>query len=324
MFVKSRPTILVDQLLAQLGLQQESVFTKYGVPYHSKMKVKSPFRTDNNPSCTFFYNEKRNLLLKDWATNETFNCIHVVAKYYGVEYIDAIPIIIREYQINVESIQSNEQIVQTKNKSIIKVVKQDFTKHDITYLKSFGLTRALCDEYNIFSIKLFFLNGILKHHYTPLDPILGYYFGKNGVEERWKIYFYKRKKPQLRFMCNTNRIAGWIQLPSSGDTLIITKSLKDVVVLKRMGYAAIAGQSESFVFYQSIIDELKLRFKHIFVLYDNDPTGIEKSTMLCSMFNLYPIFSIEKDTTDTVKKYGFEHTKMHLEQSIHAHISKLR
>jgi len=145
--------------------------------------------------------------------------------------------------------------------------------------------------------------------------MIGYYFGTDEYgNERWKIYFYKRKKDTIRFICNTNRIAGWIQIPKEGDLLILTKSLKDVMVLHRMNYHAIAGQSENFHFYQSIIDELKQRFKQIVVIYDNDEKGILFSNAICSEFNLEQRFMLHKDISDQVKLTNYQSTLEYIQK----------
>ena len=64
---------------------------------------------------------------------------------------------------------------------------------------------------------------------------------------------------------------GWKQLPEKGDELIITKSLKDVMSIDSiLGIPAVSLQSEGTKPKPHIIQELKNRFKTIYLLYDND------------------------------------------------------
>jgi len=64
---------------------------------------------------------------------------------------------------------------------------------------------------------------------------------------------------------------GWENLPKSGQTLIITKSLKDVMsIVDVLDIPSVALQSESVKPKDKIIKELHSRFEMIYILYDND------------------------------------------------------
>jgi KaiC/GvpD/RAD55 family RecA-like ATPase len=69
-------------------------------------------------------------------------------------------------------------------------------------------------------------------------------------------------------------------LPDKGEKLFITGGEKDVMSLAAQGFDAISLNSETASLDKSIADELKLRFNHIIVLYDNDATGIKQSEIL--------------------------------------------
>lgn len=61
-------------------------------------------------------------------------------------------------------------------------------------------------------------------------------------------------------------IQGYKQLPEKGDILIITKSLKDVMCLCKMGIPAVSPASESTFIPNIALEELKKRFKRIIIL----------------------------------------------------------
>jgi hypothetical protein len=310
MFISSRPLINKETLFNHID--QKQIFEQYGVEYTTK-QFKSPLRNDNHPSCSFFYGSDGTLLLKDWTLNETINAIGFVANKYGMSNTDAMYKIYDDFKLELKDVSLIEQSepieISKSKKSKIAVVKQPYTQLDIEYFKSYHITSKQCNTFRVYSIRNLFLNGSMFHTYSSFDPMIGYYFGTNGSEERWKIYFYKRKKSTVRFICNTNRIAGWIQLPSTGNILVITKSLKDVMVFNRLGYHAISPQSESFQFYESIIDELKQRFKRIVVIYDNDEPGIIASKLISQQFNLESKFMESKDLSDQMKKTGYTATE---------------
>ena len=64
-------------------------------------------------------------------------------------------------------------------------------------------------------------------------------------------------------------------LPKSGDDyVVITKSLKDVMVLYEFNIPAIAPNSETLFISDKQLEKLKSKFKNIVVFYYNDCVGI--------------------------------------------------
>ena len=70
-----------------------------------------------------------------------------------------------------------------------------------------------------------------------------------------------------KFITNANAyyMQGWKQLNRNNDTLIITKALKDVMLLDKLGYSAIAPNSESYNIPDNIIKEITSSYKNIIV-----------------------------------------------------------
>lgn len=81
---------------------------------------------------------------------------------------------------------------------------------------------------------------------------------------------------KYRFISNWKsfRLQGDHMLPKTGDYLVITKSLKDVMTLYNLGIPAIAPISENCFLSEAQYHRLKERFKHIILLYDNDRPGL--------------------------------------------------
>lgn len=81
---------------------------------------------------------------------------------------------------------------------------------------------------------------------------------------------------KYRFISNWKsfRLQGDHTLPKTGDYLVITKSLKDVMTLYNLGIPAIAPISENCFLSEAQYHRLKERFKHIILLYDNDRPGL--------------------------------------------------
>lgn len=63
-------------------------------------------------------------------------------------------------------------------------------------------------------------------------------------------------------------------LPKSGDAIVITKSLKDIMVLYEFGIPAIAPISENCYLTDAQHNKLVNRFNKVILFYDNDKAGI--------------------------------------------------
>lgn len=311
-----KPDITEEYILKRVS--QEEIFYHYlGVPVQYHERFCSPIRNDKNPTCTFKKQPSGLIIYRDWAEPEHYSCFSIVKRIYNCDMFSAIrhiyvdmlienkPIV---HQIKIDKSSNN----QKSNKSIIQVEFDKWQPEVISYLKSYHLDSETCKKFNIFPIKTVFLNGTIHYRYNPNDPAIGYYFGNNGEHERWKIYFIKRRS-KFRFLCNTNRINGWIQLPESGKQLVITKSLKDVACLSLFNIPAIAMQNETTLPYDYIIEEMKERFEHIVSLYDYDMTGIRLATELKELYHINPLFfkNVDKvkDFSDYLKVHGKQKTQ---------------
>lgn len=100
---------------------------------------------------------------------------------------------------------------------------------------------------------------------------------------------------------------------NGGDDLVITKSLKDVMVLYEHGIPAIAPCSENLFVSDSQYDRLKKKYKRIYLFYDNDEPGIKamckikkQHTDLRVLF--LPRHGSDKDISDYRKAHGNKNT----------------
>lgn len=298
----------------------------------------SPLRKDKYPTCSFKYCSDGVLRFRDWALmNRSEDCFGIVQYIHKIDFKTALDLIIKDMKLdekepnldNINKINLEYKKITGKpsksNKSRIDVIipKSRFRKEDGEYLSQYNITSKIAKKYRVFSIDKVWINRSPVYVRKGDDPCLGYFFGSSSDgknEGRWKLYFYNRpgngKNP--RFMCNTNRINGWIQIPEKGDFLIITKSLKDVMVLDLFGIPAISMQNETTLPYERIINELKGRFNTIYSLMDFDLTGIRIANRIKKLYNIQPLFLFNgrfgslnyeaKDISDYIKNFGIEDT----------------
>ena len=70
-------------------------------------------------------------------------------------------------------------------------------------------------------------------------------------------------------------ISLWTKIPEYGNVLCICSSVKDSLCLwANAGIPAVCPQGEGYRMSTTAINELKRRFKKIYILFDNDETGI--------------------------------------------------
>ena len=271
----------------------------------------SPIRKDKNPTCSFYRNKRNELIFHDFGSGQHLNFIGVVEEMYHISYHQALLQIAKDFNLvksNVVNIRHIDTIPKFENKgpANIRVKIKEFTESELKWWKSFGITYKTLKRYHVYSCENVFLNDNLFTTNSKLT--FGYYGGKKNDVELWRIYYSQRKK--YRFLTNwpSKKIQGFDQLPKYGDILIITKSMKDVMAMYELGLTACSPNSETQFVSDSVLQQLKERFKHIIVMYDNDRAGLLNMAKLRHLHPELDYFCIPKeyakDFTDTYKKYG--------------------
>ena len=327
------PKITKDLLLSKFS--EETIFCYYlGITNISKKLVRNVTRNDKKPTCGFYRNKSKTLILHDFATGEYFNCFSLVMKLYSCTYHKALKIIATDFglissekpPVKVRHIPKFEQDDQITH---IQIEMGEFTDQDLKWWKQFGITKKTLDKFRVFSCDTVFLNGNIFSKKAQHNPVYGYYFGKKEGIEQWRIYFPQRK--EMRFIGNvpTKTIQGFKQLPKSGKLLVITKSMKDVMLLSELGIPAIAPNSETQFVSESVLSQLKSRFKHIVLLYDNDYTGVCFSNKIHKQYPelhvmLIPRSTKCKDISDYYKMYGKLKTMEFVKSGINYLVSKIK
>lgn len=282
---------------------------------------RSPLRRDKEPTCSFYRNNSGDLIFKDFATGQHLNVFGVVQDMFKCNYYEAMRIIANDLGIikddfitrNPGKINDNPIKIEDKEITKIQVEIQDFTDLELKWWSKYGITLDILKKFNVYSCKHVFLNGQLLAKSQQHCPIFGYYGRKYQGIELWRCYFPKRTS--FRFLGNwpTKKIQGYDQLPKSGKLLVITKSMKDVMCLYSMGITAIAPNSETQFVSDAILDDLKTRFKHIVILFDNDYTGVSFMSKLKKLhpelvYTWIPLKYKAKDISDYYKEYGKKET----------------
>lgn len=309
------PKVTKDLILSKYSEEQLMEFYLH-IPV-KKGLFRSPLRDDKCPTCSFYRNKSGELIFKDFATGQHLNVFGVVQILFNCTYYQALKIIANDMNIaHDESLPKNTGKINnsyTKIKEVevskIQVEIQDFTDLELKWWKRYGVSEDILKLFNVYSCKHVFLNGTLCAKSQQHYPIFGYYGKKYQGLELWRCYFPKRK--EYRFISNwpSKKIQGYEQIPKSGKLLIITKSMKDCLSMYSCGLTAIAPCSENLFIPETILNDLKTRFKYIVVFYDNDLPGIKnmkkikKSHPELNYFYIPRKYGV-KDFSDFYSEYG--------------------
>lgn len=282
----------------------------------------SPLRSDDkNPSFAIFKGMNGGLFFKDHGSGEGGNAIKFVKLYKNINTKDELE---RELLRIVRKMNPNSgNAIRTYSYSVdsgptdIGIVRQPFTDVDKQYWKQFHISIDTLRKFQVFSIKYFLCNRVVRGTYKETSPMYAY-----KVDDRFKIYRpLASKYTKWRTNLTNRNVQGLSELPvEGGNLLIITKSLKDVMCLYEMGFNAIAASSETTFIPDDILDSLRHKWKNVIMLYDRDKTGMLESRKYSKQYKLDALFVHKrfkaKDISDAVKDNSYNEVKQWLTQTL--------
>lgn len=303
-----------EDLLAKVT--SYDILNHYLQPYHSSGRllaaknISNPFQAEmqKTPSFNIFptmgTGEWR---YKDFATGDDGSCFDLVMKLFNLSFPEALQKINADLTLLLEAspepIKSNRQLAQATPKFEIK--RKDFNDAENEFWLKFGIDEQTLKRFNVSSLDEFSTTSKIGNPYTTKSSFDKFIFAYEN--DNW-VKLYKpldEKKYKFQYLGTKEQgfIFGWKQLPENDDLLIITGGEKDVMTLAAKGFNAITLNSETATLPKSVVDELKLRFKTILVLYDNDETGLKQSNILAVTHGLHrlvlPTFQNDgKDISD--------------------------
>ena len=305
---KTAITMSLRDLLDKLD--DYTIYSYYLGSFKPKVLMNSPLRPDDKiPSFAIFPSKTGDLLFKDHGTGEAGNALKFIKLYKGIntreELEKELLRIVRRF-----SPTSNAATVTrsytTSEYTDIGIVRQPFTEVDKKYWKQFHISIDTLKRFNVFSIKYFLCNRVVRGTYKEDNPMYAY-----KVYDRFKIYRpLASKYTKWRTNLTNRHVQGLAELPQEGgNLLIITKSLKDVMCLYEMGFNAIAASSETTFIPDDIIQSLRSKWKHIIILYDRDAAGMQNARKYSKQYKMDAIFVHKKfkakDVSDAVKGNSF-------------------
>lgn len=303
-------------------LDDYDIYSYYVGQFKIGKLFNSPLRSDDkNPSFAIFKGVNGRLFFKDHGSGEGGNAIKFVKLYKGIQTRDELE---RELLRIVRKMNPNSgNAIRTYSYSVdsgptdIGIVRQPFTDVDKQYWKQFHISIDTLKKFQVFSIKYFLCNRVVRGTYKETSPMYAY-----KIDDKFKIYRpLASKYTKWRTNLTNRNVQGLSEIPKEGgNLLIITKSLKDVMCLYEMGFNAIAASSETTFIPDDILQSLRSKWKHIVILYDRDKTGMLESRKYSRQYKLDAIFVHKKfkakDISDAVKYNSFAEVKNWLTKTL--------
>lgn len=133
-----------------------------------------------------------------------------------------------------------------------------------------------------------------KYRYKQSNPCYYYSFVDSNGRNKVKLFKpYAKQNGGLKWWTNIdkrdlNSIQGFAQADLTQKKVYLTSSLKDVIILRMLGYTAYALHGEAYIPTEEFLNHLKLYHEEVIVLMDNDKAGRKATEKL---LELDPIFT---------------------------------
>jgi hypothetical protein len=278
---------------------------------HVPCMINSPLRRDNNPSLSFYSKDGIEVLWTDFSTKEGGDVIHLMSKYWGESYADTVKHLWEDLP-NITNISgytqlSKKRYIVKKTNVILKCKVREWKDYDLEFWNSFGISKRWLEYADVYPIshKIIIKND--EKFVFSADKYAYAYVEFKDKKTTLKIYQPFNTKG-FKWSNNHDRsvISLWTKVPANGLMICICASLKDALCLwANTGIPSIAVQGEGYSMSDTAIEELKRRFKHIYILFDNDEAGLVDGVKLAEQTGftniVLPRINEAKDISDLYK-----------------------
>lgn len=258
-----------------------------------KKSYRNPFRKDDSPGCRFYYTTRGILMFRDPShSSYTGDCFKICSLLNNfLSFPEVLDLIKKDFNI-FQKPKSFEE-VKKKRKKIKKVVIQKHKKpfkifpnsYDfypaphLSYWKEFGVSREILDIYGVKPLHdARFGREKIYHRY--FNNGLSFFYTHDDGYTIYSPFAQKNK----RFLKSTKsediQADEGLQYFDELDYLIVTKSLKDTMVLFSLGIPSVSLHSEMPKVPSYIERKINYISDNVYILYDNDDTGVRHSKLL--------------------------------------------
>jgi hypothetical protein len=275
--------------------------------------INSPLRKDNRPSFSLFSNDGEEIGFIDYSTREHGSIYNLLMLLWNCNFFEVKKRIANDlgsYKSNVsigECSYINRVSIRKHSNIDIQCRVREWRDYDIKYWESYGITIKWLKYADVYPIS----------HKIVIKDNISYAYGADKYAYAYVEFKDGRTTLKIYQPFNTrgykwaNRhdksvISLWTKIPKEGNIVCICSSLKDALCLwANTGIPAIAIQGEGYGMSNTAINELKRRFKRVYILLDNDKPGLLDGVQLAKSTGfiniILPQFEGAKDVSDMYK-----------------------
>lgn len=275
--------------------------------------IPSPLRKDDKPSFGLYSRDGNKIYWKDFATKERGGIYDLLCKMWGCSFKEALEIVKKDFsdeakRVNISMSKQTKVFSPkiSKNTELLCRVR-DWRDYDIEYWESYGVPLNFLKYANVYPIshKIIVVDG--KQYVFGADKYAYAFVERKEGKITIKIYQpFNKQGYKWSNKHDKTVVSLWTKIPEKGDKLVICSSLKDALCFwANTGIPALATQGEGYSMSETAVNELKKRYKDIYILFDNDEPGLKDGKKLSSetgFINLVlPKFEGGKDVSDLFK-----------------------
>jgi len=269
----------------KLTSQGLNIFIKELGISNFRKNISSVFRTDKNPSVRVKQSSISGLwLYNDYTTGEYYTAITFVQKKYNLSFKEAV-----EYIILNNTFESNfvkvEKTFVAKEKLQINYEVILFNECHKEYWMQGGMDEEYVNSQHIFAISRYEMYG--KVYNCDCSFVYEYIDEKGNLQDYCKILnlnVIKKKK----WLTNLPNSMMWgLHTIQNNTKVIICKSYKDAVLLRKYGYCVIALQSENSVVFNKEFPKLKENYPLVtewILLFGIDEDATKKAKEIVEVY----------------------------------------
>lgn len=275
--------------------------------------INSPLRQDRHPSFGLYSPNGTEINYIDFSTRDSGTIFTLLKNMWNLDYPEVFKRICQDFskfnsKATVTKSSKCDITSQGSSSNIdMKCKVREWKDYDLEYWASYGITLPWLKYANVYPIshKIIVKDG--KEFVFGADKYAYAYVEFKEGKTTLKIYqpFNKRG---FKWANKHDRsvISLWTKVPKTGDKIVVCSSLKDALCLwANTSIPAIAIQGEGYGISNTAINELKRRYKEVYILLDNDEAGLrdgEKLSASTGFINLVlPNINGAKDVSDLYK-----------------------
>lgn len=289
-FSKGRDSVSLDDILSKVT--EADILSYYLGVTEVPCIINSPLRQDRRPSFGLYSPDGRRIYYTDLSTRDRGGLFDLLGSMWNCSYKE----VLTRINEDISKFNGSASIhtytpctvrsTSTYNKDTdLQCKVRDWRDYDIEYWASYGISLEWLKYAEVYPIShKIVIKGGQRYVFVADKYAYAYVEHKEG-KVTLKIYQpFNKEGYKWNNKHDKSVISLWTKVPEYGEQICICSSLKDALCLwANTGIPSLALQGEGYEMSNTAISELKRRYKHIFILFDNDKAGLEDGQQLSEL-----------------------------------------